>query len=164
MVLYSQVYSSPPTSPCPQPVRNELDAILDTLKVRSNSTTYVDDFKAFIAADTINIDGLTPLEWWCCSEQRRQYPRLSRMAIAILSIPAESAEPERTFSGARRTCSWDRLRLSCTKIEMIECIASWLREGHVKPLHEDGLGLPVGEVVDDQDDMETELLEVVDSL
>ena len=47
---------------------------------------------------------------------------------------------------------------------MVKCIVSWLREGHVKPLHLNGLGLLVGEEVDDQDDMEIDLIEVVDSL
>ncbi|KAI8399950.1 hypothetical protein FOFC_03346 [Fusarium oxysporum] len=63
------------------------------------------------------------------------------MAICILSIPAESSEPERTFSGARRTCSWDRLRITCKTIEMIECTGNWLRQGLIQPLHENGMGL-----------------------
>jgi hypothetical protein len=66
------------------------------------------------------------------------------MAIDILSIPAESAEPERTFSGARRTASWDRLRLLIESIEKIECIGNWLREGHIRPSAEGGMGLPYG--------------------
>jgi len=66
------------------------------------------------------------------------------MAIAILSIPPESAEAERVFSGARRTCAWYRLRLSCSTIELIECIGSWLRQGIIKPSnHSDGMGLPI---------------------
>lgn len=95
---------------------------------------------AFIEAEPIDIDDLTPLEWWYGSEQRRRYPRLSQMAIAILSILAELLELEQIFSGALRTCSWDRLRLSCSKIEIIECIGSWLREGHIRPVHLNGLG------------------------
>ena len=62
------------------------------------------------------------------------------MAIAILSIPAESAEAERVFSGARRTCRYDRLRLSCTNIEKIECIGSWLYQGLITPSSRSGLG------------------------
>lgn len=150
-------------SPPPKRPRNQLDTLFDSLKVKKISHAGVDDFMTFITADPIDIEGMTPLEWWCESEQRRRYPRLSRMAIAILSIPAESTEPERTFSGARRTCSWDRLRLSCANIEMIECIASWLHEGHIKPLHLNGLGLPVGEG-EDQDEIEIELVEAVNSL
>ena len=64
------------------------------------------------------------------------------MAIAILSIPPESAEPERVFSGARRTCSWDRLSLRPQKIEMIECSGSWIREGLIQPNHLNTLALP----------------------
>jgi hypothetical protein len=71
----------------------------------------------------------------------KQYPKLSRMAISILSIPAESSEPERTFSGTRRTCSWDRLRITCKTIEMIEYTSHWLRQGLIRPLHENGMGL-----------------------
>ncbi|ENH63497.1 hypothetical protein FOC1_g10000105, partial [Fusarium oxysporum f. sp. cubense race 1] len=69
------------------------------------------------------------------------YPRLSRMAIDILSIPSESAEPERAFSGARRTASWDRLRITCKNLEKVECIGNWLREGLIVPSGEGGLGL-----------------------
>lgn len=123
--------------------RNELDRLLECLQVETTRKQNADNFMAFIQDDATDLNGQTPLEWWCQPEQRRLYPRLSQMAIAILSIPAESSEPERTFSGARRTCSWDRLRLSCSKIEMVECIASWLREGHIVPVHLNGLGLPI---------------------
>jgi hAT family C-terminal dimerisation region len=43
------------------------------------------------------------LAWWCQDTQRQRWPRLSLMAIDILSIPLMSNEPERVFSGARRT-------------------------------------------------------------
>jgi hypothetical protein len=63
------------------------------------------------------------------------------MAIDILSIPPESAEPERVFSGARRTLSWDRSRITCQNLEKVECIGNWLREGLIIPSDEGGLGL-----------------------
>ena len=50
------------------------------------------------------------------------------MAIDILSIPAMSAEPERVFSGSRRTISWDRACLSGKIVEQTECLKSWVRE------------------------------------
>ena len=53
--------------------------------------------------------------------------QLSYMAIDILSIPAMSDEPERVFSGARRTISWDRAQLSAETIERVECLKSWYR-------------------------------------
>ena len=63
------------------------------------------------------------------------------MAIDILSIPAMSADPERVFSGARRTISWDRMLLGATTIEKGECLKSWIRSGITR-------GLP-DEVIDE---------------
>ena len=120
---------------------NQLERLFQKAEVRKKAiNTNLDDLNAFIAGDPIQID-CTPLQWWCRLEQRTQYPRLSQMAIDILSIPSESAEPERAFSGARRTASWDRLRMSCQSLEKVECIGSWLREGLIVPSSEGGLGL-----------------------
>ena len=49
------------------------------------------------------------------------------MAINILSIPLMSNEPERVFSGARRTVSWDRGQMEPGTIEMRECLKHWKR-------------------------------------
>lgn len=51
------------------------------------------------------------------------------MAIDILSIPAMSADPKRTFSRGRRTISWDRMLLRASTIEKGECLKSWIRSG-----------------------------------
>src|SRR4051812_22051251 len=86
----------------------------------------------------------TALEWWLRSEQQRDYPRLSRMAVDILSIPTMSAEPERIFSGARRTITRSRQQLSGVMIEKLECLKSWIREnisiglGFTASMHETG--------------------------
>jgi hAT family protein len=53
------------------------------------------------------------------------------MAIDVLSIPAMSDEPERVFSGARRTISWDRARLGASTIERTQCLKSWMASGVV---------------------------------
>jgi hypothetical protein len=120
--------------PKPKRAANEFDRLMSSLRVRNTDEGTRDDFYTFIKHRPFAhvSDGITPLAWWCESIQRALYPRLSRMAIAILSIPAESAEPERVFSGGRRTCSWDRLRLKCNTIEMIECVGNWIHEGFVK--------------------------------
>ncbi|KAH8621202.1 Tfo1 transposase [Alternaria alternata] len=131
-----------------------LNQILQQMSVAAADTSNGDDLKAFAEGPVIQID-CSPLEWWCRSEQRQRYPRLSHMAIPILSIAAESSEPERTFSGARRTCSWDRSRLTCANIEKTECIGSWLREGHITPCSLNGMGLPM----EPEQDEETEMIE-----
>jgi hypothetical protein len=51
------------------------------------------------------------------------------MAIDILSVPAMSDEPERVFSGARRTISWERAQLSAVNIERVECLKNWQQTG-----------------------------------
>jgi hypothetical protein len=103
--------------------------------VELDSPADEDDVQLFINARPIAIKPLTPLEWWCLPEQSQRYPRLHRMAIDILSIPPSSAEPERTFSGARRTKSWDRLRMTAKNLERLECIGNWLRNGHIDIVH-----------------------------
>ena len=47
------------------------------------------------------------------------------MAIDILSISAMSDEPERVFSGTRRTVSWERMQLGPENIEKAECLKNW---------------------------------------
>jgi hypothetical protein len=86
-----------------------------------------DAFMAFIEDKTIDLDALkiTPVRWWLLPEQRRCYPRLHRMGIDVLSIAPSSAEPEQQFSGARRTQSWDKLRLSPGNLQRLECMGNW---------------------------------------
>ncbi|GKU09855.1 unnamed protein product, partial [Fusarium langsethiae] len=67
-------------------------------------------------------------------EQQQTYPRLSRMAVDILSIPAMSAEPERVFSGARRTISWDRCQLGSRTIERDLLEAEGIEDNNVEGL------------------------------
>jgi hypothetical protein len=51
------------------------------------------------------------------------------MAIDILLIPPMSDEPERVFSGGRRTVAWDRVQMEAETIEMRECLKHWKRSG-----------------------------------
>jgi hypothetical protein len=69
------------------------------------------------------------LKWWCQDVQRKRWPRLSYMAIDILSIPAMSDELERVFSGARCTVSWDRGQMEAETLEKVECLKHWKRSG-----------------------------------
>ncbi|EXL67438.1 hypothetical protein FOPG_16436 [Fusarium oxysporum f. sp. conglutinans race 2 54008] len=97
------------------------------LRVQPTSQEDEDMFMAFIEDKTIDLDALkiTPLQWWLVPEQRRRYPRLHRMTINILSIAPSWAEPEQQFSGARRTQSWERLRLSPQNLQRLECMGNW---------------------------------------
>ena len=113
--------------------------------------THGDEFDRFINGDPIPLSrGQTSLQWWLESAQRLAYPNLSRMAIDILSIPATSAEPERVFSGARRTIGWSRMRLGVHTIEAGECLKSWVKPGIISSFGSQSLGgsEPLGEDMD----------------
>lgn len=88
-----------------------------------------DEFEDYCSGELYNIGKLPALKWWCHKEQRKRWPRLSYMAIDILSIPAMSDEPERVFSGARRTVSWDRAQMEAETLEIVECLKHWKRSG-----------------------------------
>jgi hypothetical protein len=71
---------------------------------------------------------MPPLKWWQLEMQQKRWPRLSRLALEVLSMPAMSAEPERVFSGGRHSMSWDRGKLSIELLEKLECQKSWSKQ------------------------------------
>lgn len=109
-------------------VLDEYDILAQELDVASPAMSDLDEYESFVAQPPVVID-CAPLAWWLREEQQQTYPRLSRMAVDILSVPAMSAEPERVFSGARRTISWDRCQLGGHTIERGECMKSWIKSG-----------------------------------
>jgi hypothetical protein len=71
-----------------------------------------------------------PTQYWLL--RRRQYPRLSRMAIDLFSIPAMSSEPERIFSLAGQMVTAQRGRLRADIIGAAQCISSWEKSGVIQ--------------------------------
>jgi hypothetical protein len=71
-----------------------------------------------------------PIQYWLA--RRRQYPRLSRMAIDLFSIPAMSSEPERIFSLAGQMVTAQRGRLQADIIGAAQCISSWEKSGAIQ--------------------------------
>ena len=86
----------------------------------------LDEYEDF-CLETSYDPGISPVQWWLQDQQKKRFPRLSTLAIEILSIPAMSAEPERIFSGGRRTMRWDRASLSIETLEMLECQKDWMK-------------------------------------
>ncbi len=115
--------------------QQDLDAydriIKDRKKIARPLTrpTSEDEFEDYCSGESCDIGNTSALEWWCQDQQRKRWPRLSYMAIDILSIPGMSDEPERVFSGSRRTISWDRAQLEAKTIEELECSKHWERSG-----------------------------------
>ena len=70
------------------------------------------------------------LAWW--HDQRETYPRLSRMAVDYLSIPATSVDVEHVFSKGRVLLSHVRSRLSVQSTRALMCVGAWSLLGFVK--------------------------------
>ncbi|KAG9994666.1 hypothetical protein KCU78_g18313, partial [Aureobasidium melanogenum] len=75
-----------------------------------------------------------PLEFWSTQRQKQTYPRLSRMARDLFTIPAMSDEPERIFSSAGLMTTPHRGRLSARAIGEAQCVKSWLKTGIITSL------------------------------
>jgi hypothetical protein len=72
-------------------------------------------------------DSNVPVPSFSYNIQQKRWPRLSLFALDILSIPAMSDKPERVFSGARRTITWDKAQLNPDTIEVKELLQDWKR-------------------------------------
>jgi hAT family C-terminal dimerisation region len=89
-----------------------------------------DEFDTYISGSQTMLEGdTTAIQWWSWPFQREQFPRLSQLAIEILSIPGMSDKPERVFSGSRRRVPWDRTKTSPQLLEASECAKDWTVHG-----------------------------------
>jgi len=117
---------------CDQPSRKEpgelddYDRIVQELNEKVVRPTNQDEYDDYCSEMPYDIK-ISPLQWWSQEPQIKRWPRLSLFAREVLSIPAMSDEPERVFSGGRRTISWERMQLGVSNIERIECMKSWHR-------------------------------------
>ncbi|KAI8404487.1 hypothetical protein FOFC_15982 [Fusarium oxysporum] len=73
-----------------------------------------------------------PYEYWHI--RRLKYPRLSRMALDLLTVPPMSAECERLFSTTGRMVTKSRNRLGASTIGLCQTLRSWLRAGLIGSL------------------------------
>jgi hypothetical protein len=105
------------------------DRIANALRTTVIRPSSGDEYIDYNSEDSYDPGKKGALAWWCQDTQRQRWPKLSLMAINILSIPPMSDEPERVFSGARRTISWDRGELEPETIEMRECLKHWKKSG-----------------------------------
>jgi hypothetical protein len=87
------------------------------------------EYEDYNSQESYDIGKQGALAWWSQDMQREYWPRLSLIAINILSIPLISDEPERVFSGAHRIVSWDRRQMEAEIIEIRECLKHWKRTG-----------------------------------
>jgi hAT family protein len=133
-------YKDRPISPPTQAESGNLDRQITAYDLLAQSldvteaTSDEDEFEKFINSPPHKITG-SPLAWWCREEQRIEYPHLHQLAIDILSIPPMSDDPERVFSGVRRTISWDRARLGVANVEKTELLGNWNKNDLIRQLY-----------------------------
>ena len=92
-----------------------------------------DEFETFIEGGYCSASNA--IAWWLEDNQQCTYPRLSKMAIDVLSAQGMSAESERVFSMVRRTISWDRTSLKASTVEQMELQKSWIKQDIVEPYY-----------------------------
>ena len=68
-----------------------------------------------------------PIRYW--ASKRHEYPRLSLMALDVLTVPAMSAECERLFSAVGLMVTSRRHRLDAGTIGLVQTLRSWQRAG-----------------------------------
>lgn len=122
---------------------NPFDSFQDDL-ISSNvgeNDEVADEFERWLSSkQDVDIKYNNPLEYW--SAKRFEYLRVAKMAIDVLSIPAMTAECERSFSSAGCMVSAKRSRLDASTIAVTQTVRSWLRAGSLDEY--DGLLKEVG--------------------
>jgi hypothetical protein len=114
------------------------------IKQATSSTTIDDEYARYCAEDVLNSHHYRnrPIDWWKINTSR--FPRLSVMAVDMLTIPSSSAESERTFSSAGRMMAPLRNRMRRETVAIAQCIRSWSRAGIY------GLSMPLLQVDDEK--------------
>jgi len=73
-----------------------------------------------------------PITYWISKQY--EYPRLSRMALDVMTVPAMSAECERLFSAVGLMVTPLRSRLDASTIGLVQTLRSWLKAGLIDEL------------------------------
>ncbi|KAJ2971534.1 hypothetical protein NUW54_g12485 [Trametes sanguinea] len=116
-------------SPTVGEVGDEGDNIFDNLPYLNAAvdTPDADELTHYLAAEVVPVKDA--ISWW--QGKLEKYPRLSRMAIDYLNIPATLVEVERTFSRGRLLLSHVRNRLTAESTRASICLAVWAQYGLV---------------------------------
>lgn len=97
----------------------------------SLQTGFTDEYERWLLTPSPGDNDVVDLfSYW--RERRQSFPRLSRMAFDILSVPPMSAECERLFSAAGQMVSPLRTRMEASTIGIAQTLRSWVRNGLIK--------------------------------
>ncbi|OBS16026.1 hypothetical protein FPOA_13227 [Fusarium poae] len=109
-----------------------MTTLLQAEDAASSSTHAVGDEYSDCFRDVHKSDQniLDPISYWY--ERWEEYPRLSQMALDVLSVLPMSADVERLFSTCGRMVRDDRARLDASTIGMTQTVRSWHCGGYIK--------------------------------
>jgi hypothetical protein len=110
-----------------------MDAALSSDEDGDISAPEIDEYSRWCVEGRVP-DVYHPLEFWSKARIKHSYPRLSRMARDLFTIPAMSDEPERVFSSCGNTVTPQRGNLSAEIIEEAQCLKNWIRRGIITNL------------------------------
>jgi hypothetical protein len=96
------LYNDPSKEPSKE--LDTFDEIVQSLWIAARPASG-DEYEDYNSQESYDPGKKGALAWWCQDTQRQRWPRLSYMAIDILSIPPMSDELERVFSAARHIVS-----------------------------------------------------------
>lgn len=103
-------------------------ASLKCVMLPSHIAPFIPNLKT-LRRRTVGQWGIDFLLWLLC---RTRHPFWICPSVNVLLIPAMSVEAERVFSGARRTISWERMKLGEDTIEKVECLKHWKKNGVIR--------------------------------
>ena len=84
-------------------------------------------FNDTVASHCNNNNEFGVIQFWSSSEIKTQFPRLSRLALGILSIPASSSPSERAFSVAGNIATKKQNQLSSSSVDALVVLNSYSR-------------------------------------
>jgi hypothetical protein len=120
--LNEQSYDLRPESSSSDKSMSALDQLRQRRQQKKVNQALQDEFERYCEEPALYELNIPVFQWWTTQPQ---YPKLQRFALECLSIMGMSDKPERVFSGARRTISWDRAKLGPETVEMLESIKDW---------------------------------------
>ena len=135
---YAGTFTARPITP--QNIENSAEDDLTAFFIRTAAATAehtrtqaIDELETYLREPLLDVPrhlvtSFRGLTWWLEDTQQRRYPRLSKMAVDLLTVPAMSAEIERVFSECSLALNSQRLSMSQSTLEQLMCLRSWRRQ------------------------------------
>ena len=131
---YAEQSAEPARPPTPQTIRQPtFSSFLHASSRLTQRAPARDELQTYLSEQTLSFDteqesdNFRALTWWTEQTQRTRFPRLSKMAFDILTVPTMSAEMERIFSECALALNHQRLSITQETLEQLVCLRSWLR-------------------------------------